>query len=124
MEKNLLGKQEEFLKTYRGLKSAMPLLETEQLIKMTFAYVFRETETLSDAVKKPVDESLQERVHTLRELRLKANISQEKASKEVGKVPSFIGRLESGAIKRLDTHTEKKLLALYKKLEEEKSKET
>lgn len=122
MEKNLLEKQNLFLSTFKGLQQAMPALEVEQLIKMTFAYVFRdeEEETPLEPHISPSERVLDQRVVALREYRLRVGTGQEKASKLLGKVPSYISRLEAGIIKRLDKAMEHKILNLYKKLEEEK----
>jgi len=119
MEKNLVDKQEQLIKTYKLLTEAMPLLKTEDVIRMSFAYVFQgQAEQQAEDQIKPVGKTLDPRVVVLKELRLRARISQEKASVGIGKGKTFVLRLESGKAV-LDKHTESKLLNFYKKQEEE-----
>lgn len=122
MEKHLVEKQEALIAKYRELKKILLSLESEMVIRIAFAEVFSQEQVEGEPKIKPVESELDQRVHNLRELRLKAGIGQEKASIAIGKVPSFIGRLESGKIVRLDKPTENKLIALYtaKKSDEHK----
>jgi len=123
MEKNLIEKQEQLIKTYRLLTEAMPLLKTEDIIRMAFAYVFKgQAEQQAEEQIKPVGKTLDPRVVVLKELRQRVGISQEKASVGIGKGKTFVLRLESGKA-GLDKHTESKLLNFYKKQEEETKQE-
>ena len=55
MEKNLVDKQEQLIKTYKLLTEAMPLLKTEDVIRMSFAYVFQgQAEQQAEDQIKPV----------------------------------------------------------------------
>jgi len=124
MEKNLIEKQEQLIKTYKLLTEAMPLLKTEDVIRMSFAYVFKgqaeqQAEEQKEQKIKSVGRTLDARVTALRELRVRAKISQEKASTGIGKGKTFVLRLETGKAP-LDKQTETKLLNFYKKTEEEK----
>ena len=118
MEKNLADKQEQLIKVFKQLTEALPRLQTEEVLRMSFTYVFaRETEAAVPPV--PKEEKKQDpRIAVLRELRLRSGMGQEKASVAIVKVRTFLLRMESGkAI--LDKITEKKLLELYKKQAEE-----
>ena len=125
MEKNLADKQEQLIKVFKQLTEALPRLQTEEVLRMSFTYVFaRETEAAVPPVPPvPKEEKKQDpRIAVLRELRLRSGMGQEKASVAIGKGRTFVLRMESGkAI--LDKITEKKLLELYKKQQEEKPKE-
>lgn len=119
MEKNLESKQEQLIKTFKLLTDAMPLLQTEEAIRMSFAYVFtREPEPTIT----PVGTNQDPRVAVLKELRLRSGVSQEKASLGIGKAKTFVLRLETGKAS-IDKSTEKKLMDFYKKQEEEIKKE-
>ena len=116
MEKNLAEKQEQLVNVFKKLSEAMPLLQDEERIRMAFTYVFtREPEEVVSRIEKNHDP----RVSVLRELRLRSGLSQEKASTSIGKGKTFILRMETGKA-LLDNQTEKKLLELYKKQQEEK----
>lgn len=73
-----------------------------------------------EPVTKTTRKDIEPRVQALKDYRLKVGISAQKTSQMLGKGNTFIGRLENGFIKHLDTPTEKKILELYKQLEESK----
>ena len=79
-----------------------------------------ELEIEQEPVTKATRKDIEPRVQALKDYRLKVGISAQKASQTLGKGNTFIGRLENGFIKHLDTPTEKKILELYKQLEEAK----
>jgi len=116
MEKNLADKQEKVIKVFKQLTEALPKLQPEEILRMSFMYVFtRET----DDTPPPAEKSIDPRAKVLRELRLRSGMGQEKASVSIGKGRTYVLRMESGkAI--LDKPTEKKLLDLYNKVQDEK----
>lgn len=115
MKTELLNKQEQLLSTFKKLKEAMPLLSAEELLKMSFAYVFTDRDT--EPSIKPLEGRLDPKVATLRGMRIHAGISQENASKGIHKAKTYVLRLETGKVP-LDRSTEKKLTDLYSKKEE------
>jgi len=114
MEKSLVEKREQLVTKYHELRKLLLTIEDSLVLRIAFEEVFNEPQQIQVEPKiKPVETVLDQRIHKLREMRLSSGIGQEKASIAVGKVPSFVGRLEAGKIKRLDKPTENKLIQLY-----------
>jgi hypothetical protein len=119
MEKSLVEKREQLVIKYHEVRKLLKLIDHDMVLRLAFEEVFSEEQPQGEPQIRPVETVLDQRIHKLREMRLSSGIGQEKASIAIGKVPSFVGRLEAGKIKRLDKPTENKLIQLYSAKKEE-----
>lgn len=111
--------QEQLIKKFNDLKHILINTPEEKVLRYAVEEVFNDNRDTEPSEIKPVQRPLAPHVGTLRAQREKLGISQKTASKGIGKLSDWVGRLENGKIKKLDKVTEKKLLEFYKKKEEE-----